>query len=328
MSSCRRSADRRRLSCGLILCIALPIHAGAAGVSRDAALQATQAEDRQAATGKKGITGCQDTGKPAPDGKAVTPSGPQGDGKTPPASTAPDAGKSGATAPDNKPPAGTGGTPTSTDTAALTLPGWVECDPGSLKNLNRDRILGTPFLLKVTAPNQRLQYRLAADGYVRLGSNINSYGDTYAGLHYLIAPQEKAGFDLAGRFTVKVPTADPQIGGTKKFDFYALFLASRDFTKWGLHGDFNVGLSSLTRPAASGTDQQYQLSGALTVPIRGGRWQYTNELVYLSPIAGQRDRTTTMHGFAFANHRYEVYSAAIQWQLHGDGPTFQLLVAG
>jgi hypothetical protein len=292
-----------------------------------------------AARGAEPQTPQQDTG-PAPktavgNGKPTPPAA-QGDtrstpqtaqGDTKPASQA--AGGSGAAAaPDNRPPAVTGGTPTITDTAALTLPGWVECDPGSLKNLNRDRILGTPFLLKVTDPNQRLQYRLASDGYVRLGTGVNSYGDTYAGLHYLIASQEKVGFDVAGRFTVKIPTADPQIGGTKKFDYYALFLGSRDFTKWGLHGDFNLGLSSLSRPAAGGTDYQYLLSGALTVPIRGGRWQYTNELVYFSPIEGQRYRTTTMHGFAFANHRYEVYSAALQWQLHGDGPTFQVLVAG
>jgi hypothetical protein len=229
---------------------------------------------------------------------------------------------------DHGPPGVTGGTPTITDTATLSPPGWIECDPGSLKNLDRDRILGTPVLFKMTSGNRRLQYRLATDGYIRDGNKADGFGDTYAGLHYLLASQEKVGYDVAGRFTVKIPTSRPALGGTNKFDFNGLLLASRDFTKWGFHGDFNAGLASLSRPGAPGTDTQYLLAASTTSPIRGGRWQYTNELVYLSPIAGQSGRLTTMHGFAYAVHRYEVYSAALQWQLHGDGATLQVLVAG
>lgn len=229
---------------------------------------------------------------------------------------------------DHGPPAVTSGTPTITDTATLSPPGWIECDPGSLKNLNRDRILGTPVLFKLTANNRRLQYRIATDGYIREGSRVDGIGDTYLGLHYLLAAQERVGYDVAARFTLKAPTSRPALGGTKKFDFTGLLLASRDFTKWGFHGDFNVGVASLTRSSAPGTDTQYLLAVSTTSPVRGGRWQYTNELVYLSPIAGQNGRLTTMHGFAYAVHRYEVYSAALQWQLHGDGATLQVLVAG
>ncbi len=229
---------------------------------------------------------------------------------------------------DHSPPAVTGGTPTITDTASLSPPGWIEVDPGSLKNLDRDRILGTPVLFKLTSGNRRLQYRIATDGYIREANGADGVGDTYLGLHYLLAAQERTGFDVAGRFTLKVPTSRPALGGTNKFDYTGLFLASRDFTKWGFHGDFNVGLASLSRPSAPGTDTQYLLAASTTSPIRGGRWQYTNELVYLSPIVGQSARLTTMHGFAYAVHRYEVYSAALQWQMHGDGATLQVLFAG
>jgi hypothetical protein len=252
---------------------------------------------------------------PAPDAK-----------KAPAKQTPPDAGQGADT--EHGPPGVTGGTPTITDTATLSPPGWIECDPGSLKNLNRDRILGTPVLFKLTSGNRRLQYRIATDGYIREGDGADGIGDTYLGLHYLLASQEKTGYDVAGRFTIKVPTSRPALGGTNKFDYTGLMLASRDFTKWGFHGDFNAGLASLTRPSAPGVDTQYLLAASTTSPIRGGRWQYTNELVYLSPIAGQTGRLTTMHGFAYAAHRYEVYSAALQWQLHGNDATLQVLVAG
>ena len=229
---------------------------------------------------------------------------------------------------DRHPPAVTGGTPTITDTASLSPPGWLEFDPGSLKSLNRDRILGTPFTLKLTDNNRRLQYRFGTDGYIREGNSADGYGDTYMGIHYLIAAQERVGFDIAGRFTLKLPTSRPALGGTKKFDYYGLLLASRDFTKWGFHGDFNVGLSDLSRPGLPGTDTQLLLAASTTSPIKGGRWQYTNELVYASPILGQHSRFTTMHGFAYAAHRYEVYSLAVQYEMHGDGATVQVLAAG
>ena len=211
-----------------------------------------------------------------------------------------------------------------TDPAALTAPGWLESEFGLQQNLDRDRTFGSPILMKLTSGNKRLQYRLGADGYVRLGDHTDGFGDTYAGLHYLIAPQEKAGFDIAVRTTIKIPTARAAIG-TKKVDYNLLMLASRDFSPT-LHGDFNAGLSSLSRQGVGGTDQQLFLSASFTIPIKGGRWQYTNELAYSSPIYGQRSQVTMMHGFTYAVHRYEVYDIAAQWGLHGDGSTFQVLI--
>jgi hypothetical protein len=272
--------------------------------------QTTSQSGAQAPTQQPAKPGASSDGKQTPDQQPAAPkTGQEADA-------------------DHSPPGVTGGTPTITDTATLSPPGWLECDPGSLKNLNRDRILGTPILLKLTSGNRRLQYRLATDGYIREGDGADGIGDTYLGLHYLLGAQEKVGFDVAGRITVKIPTSRPALGGTNKFDYNGLMLASRDFTKWGFHGDFNIGLASLTRPSAPGTDTQYLLAASTTSPIRGGRWQYTNELVYFSPILGQSGRLTTMHGFAYSVHRYEVYSAALQWQLHGDGATLQVLVAG
>jgi hypothetical protein len=229
---------------------------------------------------------------------------------------------------DNHPPSVTPSAPSITDTATLSAPGWIEADLTAFKDLNRDRIFGTPSLLKLTSTNRRLQYRLATDGYIQQGDSRDGVGDTYFALQYLYKPQEKAGFDLAGRVTAKIPTGNRNLGGTQKFDFSGLLLASRDFTKWQFHGDFNVGFSSLTRADAGGADYQFLAAASTTTPIKGGRWQYSNELVYFSPIQGQRYRVTTMHGFAFAQHRYEVYNASVQWQLHGDGATFQVLFSG
>ncbi len=226
---------------------------------------------------------------------------------------------------DKSPPALNPGRPTITDPAALTAPGWLETELGIQQDLNRDRIFGTPLLFKLTDRNHRLQYRLASDGYLRLGDRTDGIGDTYAALHYLLTPMTKSGFDVAARFTLKFPTARRPLGGTQKFDPGLLLIASRDFTKWGLHGDFNFGLSSLSRTALRGTDTSMLLTASLTVPIRGGRWAYTNELVYTSPILGQRASVTTMHGFTYAVHRYEVYDVALQWGLHGDGASFQIL---
>ncbi len=225
--------------------------------------------------------------------------------------------------PDNSPPAVNPGRPSITDPAALTAPGWLEAEFGGQKDLDRDRNFNTPLLLKLTTRSRRLQVRLATDGYVQLGDRTDGYGDTYAALQYLFATQDKARFDIAGRVTVKIPTARAALG-TKKFDFSALLLASRDFSP-ALHGDFNLGVSSLSRQDAPGTDTQTLVSASLTFPIAGGRWQYFNELAYQSALAGQRAQVTTMHGFSYAPHRYDVYDVAVQWGVSGDGPVFQLL---
>jgi|GEM_PF-2010974 len=229
--------------------------------------------------------------------------------------------------PDNHPPSVTPSAPSITDTATLSAPGWIEFDLTGFKNLTRDRSIGTPSLIKLTAGNRRLQYRIATDGYIRLGDHSDGVGDTYLALQYLYKSQQTAGFDVAGRLTTKIPSGRRELGGTQKFDAGGLLLASRDFTKWQFHGDFNLGLSSLTRADAPGADYQLLAAASTTTPIRGGRWQYYNELVYFSPVQGQRYRVTTMHGVTFAQHRYEVYSAAMQWQLHGDASTFQVLLS-
>ena len=215
--------------------------------------------------------------------------------------------------------------PTITDSAALTPPGWLEADFAPFKNLDRDRLLGTPLLLKLTSKNLRVEYRLATDGYLRLGDGSDGFGDTYAAAQYLFKTQNRAGFDVAGRFTLKIPTQPTALSGTGKFDYNALFLFSRDFTKWQFHGDFNVGLSSLSRQGTPGTDQQFEITGATNTPIRGGRWVYQNELVYFSGVSGSSPRLTTMHAFSHAAHQYEVYSAGLQWQMQGDGPVFQII---
>ena len=225
--------------------------------------------------------------------------------------------------PDTSPPAVNPGRPTVTDPASLTAPGWLETEFGGVKNLDRDRTFSTPLLLKLTARNERIQYRLAFDGLIFPGQGANAFGDTFAGLHYLFAAQNKAGFDIAGRFTVKIPTA-PAFIGTRKVDYNVLFLASRDFSP-SVHADFNVGFTNLSRQGAPGTDNQFAATASFTLPIKGGRWQYTNEIVYASPILGQKAQVTTMHGFTYAVHRYDVYDIAVQWQLHGDGANLQLL---
>jgi hypothetical protein len=224
---------------------------------------------------------------------------------------------------DTGPPAVNPGRPTVTDPAALTAPGWLETELGGLKDLDRDRTFSTPFVLKLTSRNNRLQYRLGADGLIFPGQGANGFGDTNAGLQYLFASQSKAKFDLAGRIAVKLPTA-PDFLGTRKVDYNVLFLASRDFSP-SVHGDFNLGLSNLSRQGAPGTDNQFLATASFTLPIKGGRWQYTNEIVYASPIEGQKSLVTTMHGFTYAVHRYDVYDIAVQWQLHGDGANLQLL---
>lgn len=227
---------------------------------------------------------------------------------------------------DKSPPAVNPGRPTVTDPASLTAPGWLESEFGLFQNLDRDRNLGTPLLLKLTSKNKRLQYRLENDGYLRIGSDrSDGIGDTNFALQYLFATQDRSLFDISGRLNLKIPTARPALGGTKKFDYSALFLASKDFTPM-LHGDFNLGLASLTRVDAPGADTQVFAAASFTIPFKGGRWAYTNELVYFSPIQGQRAAVTTMHGLTYAVHRYDVYDLAVQWQLQGDGAVFQILL--
>lgn len=200
-------------------------------------------------------------------------------------------------------------------------------DLGPLKDLNRDRALGTPFLLKGTDHSGQFQFRFSSDGYVQQAGETSGYGNTYLGAHYLFEKQERFGYDMAARLTITLPTESASLGGTGRFDYSGLFLASKDYTKWGLHGDYNVGLSSLSRFEMPGRDTQLLLAASSTLPIKGDRWQYTNELVYVSPIESARARVTTMHGFAYALHRYNVLSMAVQWQLHGDGATVQVLGA-
>jgi hypothetical protein len=245
----------------------------------------------------------------------------------PPAKQAPAAPKPpDPTPPDTHPPAVSGGTPTVTDQATLSAPGWVEFDPGVLKDLQHDALIGTPFTLKYTTLNNHLQYLLGSDGIVFPNSHISGIGDTYPGIHYQFLSEEKSGFDVAAKAILKVPTAPATIG-TQRPDYSAYLLASRDFTKWGFHGDFNLGVSELSRSGMPGYDRQALLSASTTTPLKGGRWQYTNELVYFSGIEGQDYHLTTMHGFSYAAHRYETYSAALQIGLHGDIPHYQILFA-
>ena len=258
-----------------------------------------------------GRAGAQGAAKKPDDKKAAG-------GQTAPA-------KSSDAAEDSGRPAVNPSIPTLTDSAALTPPGWLEADFAPYKNLDRDRMFGTPLLLKLTSKNLRLQYRLATDGYLRFAGGSDGVGDTYFAAQYLFKTQPRAGFDVSGRLTVKVPTQPTALSGTGKFDYNALFLFSRDFTKWQFHGDFNVGLSSLSRQGGPGNDQQFFLSAATNTPIRGGRWVYQNELTYTSGVSGGAPRVTTMQAFSHAAHQYEVYSAGLQWQLQGDGATVQFL---
>ena len=271
---------------------------------------------------------CTAQNAPAPPVE-VLPAAPDSSRKTPPdvpkdkqSSPAPDKKEA---APDNAPPAVVPSVPTITDTAQLTPPGWLECDFGPFKNLDRDRLLGTPLLLKLTARNRRLEYRVATDGYLRQGDGTDGAGDSYLGGQYLFAAQERAGFDLAARLTLKIPTQPTTLSGTGKVDYNLLFLASRDFTKWQFHGDFNLGISSLSRQNGPGVDHQLFLSAATNTPLPGGLWTYMNEATYTTGMAGTKARVTTMQAISYNVHRYEVYSLGLQWQPYGDGATFQVV---
>ena len=243
--------------------------------------------------------------------------------------------QTGADKADKSPPAVNPGRPTITDPASLTAPGWLETEFGLTKGLDRDRTFSTPTLLKLTDRNRRLQYRLGFDGYLKPGQGASGFGDTFAGLHYLFTNQQQSKFDIAGRISVKIPTARVAIGGTQKVDFNVLLLASRDFTP-SIHADFNLGFSTLTQPDPGppgidgvrfgpNVDYLYQATASFTFPLKGGRWAYTNELVYASGTAQADYSVTTMHGLTYSVHRYDVYDIAVQWQLHGSGANFQIL---
>jgi len=246
--------------------------------------------------------------------QAAPPAKPQ----TPPAAQADDS--------NAKPPV-SGGTPTITDPAELSAPGWLEFDPGSFKDLDPSAGFGTPFTFKYTALNRRLQYLLGQDGLVVQRGSLKGVGDTYAGAHYLFRTQEHGGYDVALKGLLKIPTASDSAGGTGKSDYSAFLLVSRDLTKWGFHGDVNVGISSIGNAAMAGYSTQSMAALSTTTPLPGGRWQYTNEVVYFSALPGQYARVTTMHGFAYLAHTYEVYSLAVQVRLEGDIPRYQLLLA-
>ena len=311
-----RERKRGRLFCGM----ALLLFCGNVR-AQDAVKKPEQKSDQKPEA--KSQTKPDAKSEKKPDGSKPDGSKPAGDGKAGAGKQAP-AKSSDATA-DSGRPAVNPSIPTITDSAALTPPGWLEADFAPYKNLDRDRMFGTPLLLKLTSKNLRLQYRLATDGYLRFGDNSDGIGDTYLAAQYLFKTQGRAGFDVAGRFTLKVPTQPTALSGTGKFDFNALFLFSRDFTKWQFHGDFNIGLSSLSRQGAPGNDQQFFLSAATNTPIRGGRWIYQNEITYTSGVSGGKPRVTTMQAFSHAAHQYEVYSAGLQWQLQGDGATLQVI---
>jgi hypothetical protein len=254
---------------------------------------------------------------------AQTPTAPPGQSPATPAGQTPPAP---ADDPNAKPPV-SGGTPTITDAAEMSAPGWVEFDPGVLKDLVQDPNGGSPFTLKFTAKNNRLQYLLGSDGLVSVDSKVTGIGDTYPGIHYLLRTQEHGGYDIALKGILKIPTASAEAGGTGKVDYSGYLLVSRDMTKWGFHTDLNAGVLSLGNAGMPGYSEQALLAASTTAPIKGGRWQYTNELVYFSGIQGTEARLTTMHGFAYSAHAYEVYSIALQVRLVGDIPRYQLLLA-
>ena len=156
---------------------------------------------------------------------------------------------------DKKPehPAVNAGRPTITDPAALTAPGWLETEIGVQSTLNQTHQLLTPILLKLTSGNNRLQFRLANDGYNRqqdgAGGHIDGVGDTYGALQYLVAKQSARVWDMSVRGTVKFPSASGRRGvGSGKTDYGFLRLAKQDFTS-ALHLDVNLGNTALGRPS-------------------------------------------------------------------------------
>ncbi|MDE2126881.1 MAG: hypothetical protein KGJ62_09855 [Armatimonadetes bacterium] len=227
------------------------------------------------------------------------------------------------------PPAVNPGRPTVTDPASLTAPGWLETEFGGQDNWDRGELWSTPVVFKLTMKNQRVEYRLSSDGLLIVPHGADAIGNTYLAGEYLFRDQQHFGWDLTARYTLTLPTA-PSGFGSRKVDHAILLLASRDFAHSHhgdvtAHVDLNMGVADLARQSAGGRDTELLGTASFTFPLPGGRWQYTNELVYQSPIAGQRSQVTTMHGVSYAVHAWDVYDVALQWQLHGDGPVWQLL---
>ncbi len=226
-------------------------------------------------------------------------------------------------------PAVNPGRPTITDPAPLTAPGWLECEIGVQRNLDKDLLLQTPFLLKLTSLNNRLEYRFATDGYDRFrddtGQVVDGLGDMYASLHYLTTRQGKRSWDTAVRGTIKIPTASGRRGvGTGRTDYGFLLLASKDVTP-SLHLDANLGYSALGKPGVGGFDNQGFTSISATIPIPHSRWSYTDEVAYFTGISGTGDQLTTMHGFSYAARPWDVWDVALQFGLSPDTPRYQIL---
>lgn len=226
-------------------------------------------------------------------------------------------------------PAVNPGRPTLTDPASLTVPGYLEVETGVTRILRYNEQLFTPIQFKLTSKNNRLQYRLENDGYnyQRVpGGHIDGLGDTNVGLHYLLTRQSTKQWDTAIRGTVKVPTASGSRGvGSGKTDYNLLLLASRDLTP-SFHVDANLGYTAVGRPGIGGFDNQMFASLSATVPFRRSRWAYTNEIVYQSPISGQRQQITTMHGFTYANRPGDVWDIAVNFGLSPQTPHYQIFV--
>jgi hypothetical protein len=227
-------------------------------------------------------------------------------------------------------PAVNPGRPTLTDPASLTAPGWLEAEFGLQRALQGSMQLTTPLLLKLTGGNNRLEYRLATDGYNRqrsdMGGHPDGLGDTYAALHCLLTRQGPHSWDTAARVTVKIPTASGRRGvGSGRTDYSLLLLASRDFTPM-FHVDANLGWSMLGRQAIGGFDHQVFASLSTTAPLPHSRWSYTNEIAWFSAIPGQGDQLTTMHGFSYAARPWEVWDIAANYGLSRGAPRWQVLV--
>lgn len=227
-------------------------------------------------------------------------------------------------------PAVNAGRPTLTDPASLTAPGWLEAEFGFQRDLQGSLLFLTPLLLKLTSGNNRLEYRMATDGYHwergDTGGHMDGLGDTSVALHYLLTRQGKRAWDTAVRGTVKIPTASGRRGiGSGKTDYNLLLLASRDLTST-LHVDANLGYSAQGHPVIGGFDHQVFASLSTTIPLPHSHWAYTNEIAYSSAIQSQGDQVTTMHGFSYAARPWDVWDIGINFGLSRDAPRYQLLI--
>jgi hypothetical protein len=238
------------------------------------------------------------------------------------------AGLSGPSAPAGPPPVNPG-RPTLTDPASLTAPGWLEAEIGLQRALKGDLQLQTPLTLKLTAPDRRLEYRLATSGYTWQrdpdGGHTDGLGDTFVSLHYLVTQQGAGSWDTAIRGTVKLPTASARRGlGTGRPDYGLLALASRDLSP-SLHVDANLAYTALSRSATSGQGAQLFASASATLPLRRSRWAYTNEIAWQSASQDQRLQLTTMHGLSYAARPWDVRDVAVNVGLSSGTPACQVL---